>query len=110
MDVDGIVLTKLDGTAKGGIALAIAQELGVPVKLIGIGEAHRGPAPVRRRRLRPRDPRALTRHAACPQPGALPYDRDAMDAWVIWMIAAGVLAVGEIAHAGFFLGPIAVAA
>jgi fused signal recognition particle receptor len=37
--VDGIVLTKLDGTAKGGIALAIAQELGVPVKLIGIGES-----------------------------------------------------------------------
>ncbi len=39
VQVDGIVLTKLDGTAKGGIALAIAQELGVPVKLIGIGEA-----------------------------------------------------------------------
>jgi fused signal recognition particle receptor len=38
VDVDGIALTKLDGTAKGGIALAIAQELGVPVKLIGIGE------------------------------------------------------------------------
>jgi fused signal recognition particle receptor len=37
--VTGIALTKLDGTAKGGIALAIAQELGVPVKLIGIGEA-----------------------------------------------------------------------
>jgi len=37
-DVTGIVLTKLDGTAKGGIALAIAQELGLPVKLIGIGE------------------------------------------------------------------------
>ncbi|HYI35123.1 MAG TPA: signal recognition particle-docking protein FtsY [Thermoleophilaceae bacterium] len=37
-DVTGIALTKLDGTAKGGIALAIAQELGVPVKLIGIGE------------------------------------------------------------------------
>jgi len=37
--VDGIILTKLDGTAKGGIALAIARELGVPVKLIGIGEA-----------------------------------------------------------------------
>ena len=34
----GIVLTKLDGTAKGGIALAIARELGIPVKLIGIGE------------------------------------------------------------------------
>ena len=39
VEVDGIILTKLDGTAKGGIALAIAQELGVPVKLIGIGEA-----------------------------------------------------------------------
>jgi fused signal recognition particle receptor len=39
VEVDGIVLTKLDGTAKGGIALAIADELGVPVKLIGIGEA-----------------------------------------------------------------------
>lgn len=39
VEVDGIVLTKLDGTAKGGIALAIAQELGVPVKLIGTGEA-----------------------------------------------------------------------
>jgi fused signal recognition particle receptor len=37
--VDGIVLTKLDGTAKGGIALAIAGELGIPVKLIGTGEA-----------------------------------------------------------------------
>jgi len=39
VDVDGIVLTKLDGTAKGGIALAIANELSIPVKLIGIGEA-----------------------------------------------------------------------
>ncbi len=38
VDVTGIVLTKLDGTAKGGIALAIANELGIPVKLIGIGE------------------------------------------------------------------------
>jgi fused signal recognition particle receptor len=37
--VDGIVLTKLDGTAKGGIALAIAHELKLPVKLIGIGES-----------------------------------------------------------------------
>jgi fused signal recognition particle receptor len=36
--VTGIVLTKLDGTAKGGIALAIANELGIPVKLIGVGE------------------------------------------------------------------------
>jgi fused signal recognition particle receptor len=38
VDVTGIVLTKLDGTAKGGIALAIARELAIPVKLIGIGE------------------------------------------------------------------------
>jgi len=38
VDVSGIVLTKLDGTAKGGIALAIARELNIPVKLIGIGE------------------------------------------------------------------------
>jgi fused signal recognition particle receptor len=37
-EVSGVVLTKLDGTAKGGIALAIAGELGIPVKLIGIGE------------------------------------------------------------------------
>ncbi|HEX4304952.1 MAG TPA: signal recognition particle-docking protein FtsY [Solirubrobacterales bacterium] len=37
-EVDGVVLTKLDGTAKGGIALAIASELGIPVKLIGVGE------------------------------------------------------------------------
>jgi fused signal recognition particle receptor len=36
--VTGIVLTKLDGSAKGGIAIAIAQELGLPVKLIGVGE------------------------------------------------------------------------
>src|ERR671925_1481226 len=38
VNVTGIVLTKLDGTAKGGIALAIANELGIPVKLIGVGE------------------------------------------------------------------------
>jgi fused signal recognition particle receptor len=36
--LDGVVLTKLDGTAKGGITLAIADELGIPVKLIGTGE------------------------------------------------------------------------
>jgi fused signal recognition particle receptor len=36
--VSGVVLTKLDGTAKGGIALAISRELGIPVKLIGVGE------------------------------------------------------------------------
>ena len=36
--ITGIVLTKLDGTAKGGIAIAIAQELQVPVKYAGVGE------------------------------------------------------------------------
>jgi fused signal recognition particle receptor len=38
VDVTGIVLTKLDGTAKGGIVIAVQQELGVPVKLAGLGE------------------------------------------------------------------------
>ena len=60
VDVTGIVLTKLDGTAKGGIALAIAQELGVPVKLIGIGEALED--------LRPFDPQDFAR--AILEPGA----------------------------------------
>ncbi|MEG0268419.1 MAG: signal recognition particle-docking protein FtsY, partial [Carnobacterium sp.] len=38
-NVTGIVLTKLDGTAKGGIVLAIRKELDTPVKLVGLGEA-----------------------------------------------------------------------
>ena len=38
VDVTGIVLTKLDGSAKGGIVLAIQKELGIPVKLVGLGE------------------------------------------------------------------------
>jgi fused signal recognition particle receptor len=38
VDVSGVALTKLDGSAKGGVALAIAHELGLPVKLVGIGE------------------------------------------------------------------------
>lgn len=37
-DITGIVLTKLDGTAKGGIVIAIKEEVGIPVKLIGLGE------------------------------------------------------------------------
>ncbi|MFW5998129.1 MAG: signal recognition particle-docking protein FtsY [Bacillota bacterium] len=39
LDVDGIALTKLDGTAKGGIVIAIKNELGIPIKLVGVGEA-----------------------------------------------------------------------
>lgn len=38
-DITGIILTKLDGTAKGGIAIAIHSELGIPVKYIGVGES-----------------------------------------------------------------------
>ena len=53
VDVTGIVLTKLDGTAKGGIALAIAHELRIPVKLVGIGEALED--------LRPFDPESFAR-------------------------------------------------
>jgi fused signal recognition particle receptor len=49
VEVTGVVLTKLDGTAKGGIALAIAAELEIPVKLIGVGEGLDD--------LRPFDPR-----------------------------------------------------
>jgi fused signal recognition particle receptor len=51
--VSGVVLTKLDGTARGGIALAIARELGLPVKLIGIGESLED--------LRPFDPEEFAR-------------------------------------------------
>jgi fused signal recognition particle receptor len=39
VDVTGVALTKLDGTAKGGVAVAVTHELGLPVKLIGVGEA-----------------------------------------------------------------------
>jgi fused signal recognition particle receptor len=51
--VSGVVLTKLDGTARGGIALAIAHELGLPVKLIGVGESVED--------LRPFDPQEFAR-------------------------------------------------
>ena len=50
--ITGIVLTKLDGTAKGGIVIAIARELGVPVKFVGVGEGVDD--------LQPFDPRAFT--------------------------------------------------
>jgi fused signal recognition particle receptor len=53
VEVDGVVLTKLDGTAKGGIVLAIANELGIPVKLIGTGEQLED--------LRPFDPEEFAR-------------------------------------------------
>jgi len=58
VDVSGVVLTKLDGTAKGGITLAIAQELETPVKLIGIGESLED--------LRPFDPADFARALLAP--------------------------------------------
>ncbi len=53
VDVTGVALTKLDGSAKGGVAVAIAYELGLPVKLIGVGEGLDD--------LRPFDPRDFAR-------------------------------------------------
>jgi fused signal recognition particle receptor len=38
VEISGVVLTKLDGTAKGGIVIAIQRQLGIPVKLVGLGE------------------------------------------------------------------------
>ena len=61
VDVTGIVLTKLDGTAKGGIVLAIQAELGIPVKVVGrrrgVGRPHRLRS---RRSSRPRCSTGLT--------------------------------------------------
>jgi fused signal recognition particle receptor len=51
--VTGVALTKLDGSAKGGVALAIAHELGLPVKLVGVGEGIED--------LRPFNPRDFAR-------------------------------------------------
>src|SRR5207244_4550039 len=45
VDVTGVVLTKLDGTARGGIVLAVEDELGIPVKLVGTGERLQDLAP-----------------------------------------------------------------
>ena len=52
VDVTGVALTKLDGSAKGGIAVAIAYELGIPVKLVGVGEGLDDLRPFDARRLR----------------------------------------------------------
>jgi fused signal recognition particle receptor len=53
VDVSGVALTKLDGSAKGGVTLAIAHELGLPVKLVGVGEGIED--------LRPFDPQDFAR-------------------------------------------------
>ena len=54
VDITGIVLTKLDGTAKGGIVVAVQRTLNVPVKLVGLGEGAGRPGPVRTGRVRGR--------------------------------------------------------
>ena len=51
--VTGLVMTKLDGTARGGILVAIAKKYGLPVHFIGVGEGRRQSRAVRRRRFRP---------------------------------------------------------
>ena len=71
VDVTGIVLTKLDGTAKGGIVLAIQSELGMPVKIVGVGEGvgdliEFDPQRVRRRTLRRRGLTGSGRHYCHP--------------------------------------------
>ena len=52
--VTGLVLTKLDGTAKGGVAVAVVRELGVPIRYVGVGESVEDLLPFDRRRLRGR--------------------------------------------------------
>ena len=64
VDVTGIVLTKLDGSAKGGIVVAVQRELGVPVKLVGVGEGADDLAPVRPRDVRRGAARRVGREAA----------------------------------------------
>ena len=54
VDLTGVVLTKLDGSAKGGIAFAIQSALGIPIKLVGLGETAGRPRRVRPRRVRRR--------------------------------------------------------
>ena len=77
-DVTGIVLTKLDGSAKGGIAIAIAHELGIPIKLIGIGESLEDLRPVRSAGVRAGaacaayDAVSHTRKASASVPGSAP--------------------------------------
>ena len=61
VDVTGIVLTKLDGSAKGGIVVAVQRELGVPVKLVGLGEGPDDLAPFDAARLRRRPARRAER-------------------------------------------------
>ena len=99
VDITGIVLTKLDGTAKGGIVFAVQRELGVPVKLVGLGEGPGRPGAVRTRRLRRRPARLIrilrrfhrisiaTRRRRPARPHRTPRHRNELAPWmarIIW--------------------------
>ena len=71
--VTGLVLTKLDGTAKGGIVIAIAQQLKMPIRFIGVGESGRGLRRVRRRRRSP--PRWSRARTSRRRGGMIVFDR-----------------------------------
>ena len=70
--VTGLIMTKLDGTARGGILVAAAEKFGLPIHAIGVGEKGRRPAPVRPARRRPRHCRTAARMSANPSRRAAP--------------------------------------
>ena len=66
----GLVMTKLDGTARGGILVALAAKFGLPVHFIGVGEGVDDLQPFAARRFRPGDRRARLMRSARPSPTA----------------------------------------
>ena len=103
IDVTGLALTKLDGTAKGGIALAIAHELGIPVKLIGVGEQLED--------LRPFEPPSSPARSSPELTGALARAKLHELSWIVWVVVACAFGAGEMLTAGgFFLAPFAIGA
>ena len=70
VSLTGLIVTKLDGTAKGGVVVALARRFGLPIHAIGVGETHRRPAAVRGRRVRARPARARSRPRAAEPTGA----------------------------------------
>ena len=106
VEVSGIVLTKLDGTARGGIALAIARELALPVKLIGVGESLED--------LRPFDPEDFARRWSPPSSRHAPRrprrcDNREYGRLVIWLRSLPAGRGGD-AHGRVLLAPFAVGA
>ena len=60
VEVTGVVLTKTDGSAKGGVVLAVREELGVPVRFVGVGEGADDLRPFEARGVRRTAPRGLS--------------------------------------------------